>query len=132
MHFTLGCDNTKIDDPQQCPALGEKGNNYSATSDAELNEDENKYNATDLTQDTHKISIPASSRINDRKLNLNDNDSNQLSLINNKEQEADGSTGTLLGFLIPIGLVLAIVCWVSYAYRNPHTKSGQLLIQVRF
>lgn len=45
--------------------------------------------------------------------------------------EAKGNVGTAMGILIPFGLVILAVGWVFYAYRHPHTKSGQLLIQVR-
>lgn len=132
MILSVGCDNLKIEDPHQCPAIGTKGNNYNASTDAELDADENKYNATDFTQDTHRISIPAqgSARQNDRKLNLPDND--QLLQHKAPVNPEDGGVSTWLGFFIPMALVLTIVCWVFYAYRNPHTKSGQLLIQVRF
>lgn len=46
-------------------------------------------------------------------------------------EEEKGGMGTVLGVLIPFGLVFLAVGWVMYAYRNPHTKSGQFLIQVR-
>jgi hypothetical protein len=36
-----------------------------------------------------------------------------------------------LGVLLPISFVMIVLMWVLYAYRNPHTKSGQLLIQYR-
>lgn len=43
----------------------------------------------------------------------------------------DGSgVGMALGLFVPIILVMSLVLWIFYAYRNPHTKSGQLLIQV--
>lgn len=47
------------------------------------------------------------------------------------EEKAKGGMGTVMGVLIPFGLVFLAVGWVTYAYRNPHTKSGQFLIQVR-
>lgn len=47
-------------------------------------------------------------------------------------EEAKGGMGTAMGVLIPFGLVFLAVGWVMYAYRNPHTKSGQFLIQVRY
>lgn len=46
------------------------------------------------------------------------------------ESIANGGYGMALGLFVPIMLVMCLVVWVFYAYRNPHTKSGQLLIQV--
>ena len=46
------------------------------------------------------------------------------------EDVEGGGVGTVMGVLIPFGLVFLAVGWLMYAYRNPHTKSGQLLIQV--
>lgn len=42
-----------------------------------------------------------------------------------------GGVGTAMGVMIVFGLIVLASGWVFYAYRNPHTKSGQLLIQVR-
>lgn len=61
----------------------------------------------------------------------NDNDVH----ISNAEPLAhdDGAgVGMALGLFVPIILVMCLVLWIFYAYRNPHTKSGQLLIQVSF
>lgn len=41
-----------------------------------------------------------------------------------------GGVGFVIGLLLPIVFIMSIIVWVFYAYRNPHTKSGQLLIQV--
>lgn len=35
-----------------------------------------------------------------------------------------------LGFFLPISFVVCVSLWLLYAYRHPHSKSGQLLIQV--
>ena len=40
------------------------------------------------------------------------------------------SMGVTLGVFVPICLVSCALLWILYAYRNPHTRSGQLLIQV--
>lgn len=48
-----------------------------------------------------------------------------------EHDEDKGHMGTAMGILIPFGLVVLAVGWIMYAYRNPHTKSGQFLIQVR-
>lgn len=51
---------------------------------------------------------------------------------NDGEQSKSSHASFALGILLPIIVVASLVMWVFYAYRNPHTKSGQLLIQVRF
>lgn len=48
------------------------------------------------------------------------------------EQSKHTHASFAVGILLPIIVVASLVMWVFYAYRNPHTKSGQLLIQVRF
>lgn len=47
-----------------------------------------------------------------------------------EEAEPSQKMSLTLGLFIPICLVSCVLLWVLYAYRNPHTKSGQLLIQV--
>ena len=37
----------------------------------------------------------------------------------------------IIGILLVIGLVMGLVAWAAYAYRNPHSASGQMLIRVR-
>lgn len=50
--------------------------------------------------------------------------------VEEEEDEEKGAMGTVMGVLIPFGLIFVAIGWVMYAYRNPHTKSGQFLIQV--
>lgn len=37
----------------------------------------------------------------------------------------------IIGILMVVGLVVGMVGWAAYAYRNPHSASGQILIRVR-
>ena len=37
----------------------------------------------------------------------------------------------IIGILLVIGLVVGLAAWAAYAYRNPHSTSGQMLIRVR-
>jgi len=37
----------------------------------------------------------------------------------------------IIGILTVIALVVGLVGWGVYAYRNPHSASGQMLIRVR-
>lgn len=60
----------------------------------------------------------------------NDNDV-QISSAQEPLAQDDGTgVGMALGLFVPLIMVMCLVLWVFYAYRNPHTKSGQLLIQV--
>lgn len=37
----------------------------------------------------------------------------------------------IIGILLVIALIVALAAWAAYAYRNPHSASGQMLIRVR-
>lgn len=37
----------------------------------------------------------------------------------------------IIGILLVIALVVGLAAWAAYAYRNPHSASGQMLIRVR-
>lgn len=50
--------------------------------------------------------------------------------IAESSETKSGGAGFVVGLLLPLVVVMSLVVWVLYAYRNPHTKSGQLLIQV--
>lgn len=47
-----------------------------------------------------------------------------------EQQPKQTTTSFAIGILLPIVVIITLLMWVFYAYRNPHTKSGQLLIQV--
>lgn len=40
-----------------------------------------------------------------------------------------GASG-IISILFLVGIVLGLAVWILYAYRNPHTTSGQILIRV--
>lgn len=41
------------------------------------------------------------------------------------------SVSGIIGILTVIALVVGLAGWGAYAYRNPHSASGQMLIKVR-
>lgn len=45
-------------------------------------------------------------------------------------EEQKGGVGVTMGALVVVAMVFLVAGWITYAYRNPHTKSGQFLIQV--
>ncbi|KAL5275027.1 PLXDC2 family protein [Megaselia abdita] len=75
----------------------------------------------------HKYDIETSSvNTNMSPAKLDDVDNN----INKKPSAT--SFNLILGIIIPVAMVITVLIWILYAFRNPHTKSGQLLIQVNF
>lgn len=113
-----GCERSLLKEPSTCPREGEKGNNYSSQQQVTTPSITNFDQANGAT-----ISSNASKSIDVKKAALSHNDS---------EQSKSTHASFALGILLPIIVVASLVMWVFYAYRNPHTKSGQLLIQVRF
>lgn len=119
------CDRTQISDAASCPKLGALGNNYFGEQDVEA-----KSAASDeryLTGD-HPIN-----EVSDDTQNLAETKDNGVHISNAEPlaNDVNGGVGMALGLFVPIILVMTLVLWVFYAYRNPHTKSGQLLIQYR-
>jgi len=47
------------------------------------------------------------------------------------DQSVSVGISGIIGILFIIALVTGLGIWVLYAYRNPHTSSGQLLIRYR-
>lgn len=103
LFLLLGCDKVQLSQEPVCPTKGKKGNNASGSTFEETYPEE--------------VAPTEASRI--------------VSSLKT-EQSADENTGfgMMVSLVLPIGLVLIAVLWIFYAYRNPHTKSGQLLIQV--
>jgi len=126
-----------------CPALGEKGNNAAQMKDGSANSGAGSASnpttaptgsSTPVTEPTvistraphataqSKPEMEAASGVHmDGKIGTAD--------LSHAEAE-NKSVGVAFGFMVPICLVFAVTLWLFYAYRNPHTKSGQLLIQV--
>uniref|UniRef100_A0A1L8E3F4 Putative extracellular protein tem7 n=2 Tax=Nyssomyia neivai TaxID=330878 RepID=A0A1L8E3F4_9DIPT len=126
-----GCEKVQIVDQLKCPMLGEKGNNANSMKDST----ESGEKPWDAGHSGVSDGDRRGSSSENRDENRSGIDSVSKELITSDSAEnGTGHTsgvGTVLGFLIPIVLVLSGVLWVLYAYRNPHTKSGQFLIQLR-
>lgn len=112
-----GCERSLLKESSTCPREGEKGNNYSSQQQVTTP------SITNSDQNNGAINLNASKSIDVKKAALSHNDS---------EQSKSNHASFALGILLPIIVVASLVMWVFYAYRNPHTKSGQLLIQVKF
>ncbi|XP_055915390.1 plexin domain-containing protein 2 isoform X2 [Eupeodes corollae] len=122
-----GCDRDPINVVNLCPAIGQKGNNAAQiTNQTIIDHGENNHNGeyfpvktSDENSETQYTSQSDFS-VNKAAANFSSADGGDVH-----------SVGVVLGFIAPICLVMTLLVWVLYAYRNPHTKSGQLLIQYR-
>lgn len=114
-----GCERSQIGDAGMCPALGTKGNNYASQQPVIVpNSEKDKWRHPDteipsVETKSHDVSKAAQPHISESR------------------ETKSGGAGFVVGLLLPLVVVMSLVAWVLYAYRNPHTKSGQLLIQVK-
>lgn len=112
-----GCEKTQLKDANECPALGSKGNDYSSQQSTTQSSNANDQwisssaDANNGSKPTVNVKKSAYAHVDD--------------------QQKNNHASFALGIMLPIIVVASLVMWVLYAYRNPHTKSGQLLIQVR-
>lgn len=112
-----GCERTTIKEVDICPALGAKGNNYSSQQQV----------ATPVNNSDRWISTNADSSKTNNQPSL---DVKKAAFSHDEQQPKQTTTSFAIGILLPIIVIITLLMWVFYAYRNPHTKSGQLLIQV--
>ncbi|XP_055844691.1 plexin domain-containing protein 2 isoform X2 [Episyrphus balteatus] len=122
-----GCDRGPINVVNLCPAIGQKGNNAAQTTNQTIidhgeNSHNGEYFPVKPSEENPETSYTSQSvfPINKAATNFSTADGGDVH-----------SMGVVLGFIVPICLVITLLVWVLYAYRNPHTKSGQLLIQYR-
>lgn len=48
----------------------------------------------------------------------------------NANQPVSMGVSSIVAILFLIAMVMGLAAWILYAYRNPHTTSGQILIRV--
>lgn len=143
----MGCEATAIHTSSLCPALGDKGNNAAGQGkNGSANSGASANGATNTSTSSSDSSTPVTepSVMSTRAPHAtayikpgvdHSSDIHADGKVGNAElskAEADNkNVGVAFGFMVPICLVFAVTLWLFYAYRNPHTKSGQLLIQFR-
>lgn len=125
-----GCDKNQIMEIAYCPALGQKGNNYGEP--IEISTEGNDTNGTYR----HEAEIPPSKgSTNKGKSELHPSNGedgvNKVPAFHAAMEPENSSSSLLVSMMVICGILLGCGCWVFYAYRNPHTKSGQLLIRYR-
>ncbi|KAI8121608.1 Plexin domain-containing protein 2 [Lucilia cuprina] len=137
-----GCDRNFVTEETFCPAIGQKGNNANqndnttSTTVVDGNTTNNSnhkddslhpfkpYNPTGLETSSTSTETPF------EKSNTDFHTGTQMKSMVDESAERK-SMGVTLGVFVPICLVSCALLWILYAYRNPHTRSGQLLIQYR-
>uniref|UniRef100_A0A182SGF9 PSI domain-containing protein n=1 Tax=Anopheles maculatus TaxID=74869 RepID=A0A182SGF9_9DIPT len=136
-----GCETTMISEALYCPALGQKGNNYGESVEVTTKPNPNRYNTTNNVRDNQQPNqdrkLDQSTAPNGVTLNgsdvyrgsKNDDFVNKAHVYHTSDMHSESSNKLLVSMLIILGILLTSGCWVLYAYRNPHTKSGQLLIR---
>lgn len=127
-----GCDKTQIMEISVCPALGQKGNNYGEP--IEISTEGNDTNGTYR----HESEIPPSTKNNGNGKSKSESHPsgaedgvNKVPAFHAAMEQESSSSSLLVSMMVICGILLGCGCWVLYAYRNPHTKSGQLLIRYR-
>ncbi|XP_017002319.2 plexin domain-containing protein 2 isoform X2 [Drosophila takahashii] len=140
-----GCETAAIRVNSSCPALGEKGNNAAQMKNGAANSGAGSViSASTAATGSSGAPVTEPNVISTRAPHATGQakpDAEAASgvhtdgKIGNAElshAEAENkNVGVAFGFMVPICLVFAVTLWLFYAYRNPHTKSGQLLIQFR-
>lgn len=111
-----GCDKSQVSEETQCPKLGTIGNNAADQPD--------EVTITNMPSDKQNLWVHNSDEVSEEKPSLVSKDA----LV----EHESGASKLVYGVFFPLTLVSLLLIWVLYAYRNPHTKSGQFLIQVSF
>ncbi|XP_034485471.1 plexin domain-containing protein 1 [Drosophila innubila] len=142
-----GCDRTSISKIELCPALGKKGNNAAQENSGKSGANGSSTNGGASMGGSSTPSSAAAGGSGGAAVTEPTVSSTQSSVSGavegtdghklEKSEHLDAmspdnkNVGVAFGFMVPICLVFAITLWLFYAYRNPHTRSGQLLIQFR-
>ncbi|XP_017101670.2 plexin domain-containing protein 2 isoform X2 [Drosophila bipectinata] len=139
-----GCNSAAVRVLDSCPALGEKGNNAAKDKNAATGKSDSATNSgatstaatasSAVTEPTVVSTRSPSATAQSQPAAVLDGAHVEGKLGNAELSQAGAdnkSVGVAFGFMVPICLVFAVTLWLFYAYRNPHTKSGQLLIQFR-
>lgn len=125
-----GCDKTQILEISHCPALGQKGNNYGEP--IEISTEGNDTNGTYR----HETEIQPTKNGNSKSKAENhpsaaEDGVDKVPAFHAAMEQESSSSSLLVSMMVICSILLCCGCWVLYAYRNPHTKSGQLLIRYR-
>lgn len=139
-----GCEAAAIRVADQCPALGDKGNNAAQTKNGTNSGAAGSATSPSTAATGSSTPVTEPTVISTRAPHATAQAKPEMEAasgvhndgkVGNAELSQAGAdnknVGVAFGFMVPICLVFAVTLWLFYAYRNPHTKSGQLLIQFR-
>ncbi|KAH8415407.1 hypothetical protein KR222_010771, partial [Zaprionus bogoriensis] len=146
-----GCERTLITTSDHCPAIGQKGNNAAQDNNGGSSNRNNanagggggsgaglvpsSTSATNSAAGSAGVTEPTVVASKSPPLSAAAASSDGHKVEKSEHLDApmndNKNVGVAFGFMVPICLVFAVTLWLFYAYRNPHTRSGQLLIQFR-
>ena len=106
-----GCDVRKIKDVNNCPSP--------TTTYKEHEEDFN-----------HVLHVHSEETVGSDLMNAKQERPGTSPLGRSRDNMNMGVSG-IIGILLVIALVVGLAAWAGYAYRNPHSASGQMLIRYR-
>lgn len=121
-----GCDKNQVNELATCPALGQKGNNYGEPT--EISTESSDANGTYRHETEPQLAKVVNNKSAASSSHSVDDSVNRVPAM---QQQQSSSSSFLVSMVIIVGLLMTCGMWVLYAYRNPHTKSGQLLIRYR-
>uniref|UniRef100_A0A1A9VWY2 PSI domain-containing protein n=1 Tax=Glossina austeni TaxID=7395 RepID=A0A1A9VWY2_GLOAU len=132
---TRGCDRSQVTDFKSCPSAHSEDNyppgspgspSSSSSNTADIHHKEGQIHPFKPYQPNR---IESSSMMTPSEPDMSPVSKEIKSVL--EEPAESKNISFTLAFFVPICLVAFVLLWVLYAYRNPHTKSGQLLIQYR-
>lgn len=107
-----GCDVKKIKDVDNCPA-----------STTMYKEQEEEFN--------HVLHVHSEETVTVSEMNAKQERPGTSPLERSRDNNMNMGVSGIIGILLVVGLVVGLVAWAGYAYRNPHSASGQMLIRYR-
>ncbi|KAL0851729.1 hypothetical protein ABMA28_000048 [Loxostege sticticalis] len=116
------CDKSQVTNASSCPA----------TAPAEKPSDGATY-VTDAQSDAHDPvvnTLPTNDTVVKAKSDA-ENSAFMAPAREPKEEQAHSAIGGAVCAVLAVTLVCSLAAWTLYAFKNPHTRSGQLLIKYR-
>ncbi|XP_043249298.1 plexin domain-containing protein 2 [Colletes gigas] len=107
-----GCDVRKIKDVANCPP-----------PTTTYKEHEEEFN--------HVLHMHSEETVTVSEMNAKQERPETIHLERSRDNNMNMGVSGIIGILLVVGLVTGLVAWAAYAYRNPHSASGQILIRYR-
>ncbi|XP_076162249.1 plexin domain containing lethal (1) G0289 [Ptiloglossa arizonensis] len=107
-----GCDVRKIKEVDNCPS-----------PTTTYKEEEEEFN--------HILHVHSEETVTVSEMNAKQERPGTSPLERSRDNNMNMGVSGIIGILLVIGIVVGLVAWAAYAYRNPHSASGQMLIRYR-